>query len=134
MVTVVYTLETGKVERITSMPLDMVVEQFDSEIFGVFKTDVDASPVDTDRYHVVDGKLTPLVVPPNILVLKDTRSNLLSRTDWLSIRHRDQLEASIPTSLTSEQFSELMVYRQALRDWPVSGDYNEPYPAQPSWM
>jgi hypothetical protein len=134
MVTVVYALETGKIERITSTPLAFVVDQFDPAVFGVFETDVDVSPFDTERYHVVDGTLTPLVVPPNILVLKDTRANLLSRSDWLTTRHRDQLEASIPTSLTSEQFSELLTYRQALRDWPVSGDYNEPYPAQPSWM
>ena len=134
MVTVVYTLETGKVERITSVPLDMVVEQFDPKVFGVFETDVDASPADTDRYDVVDGKLTPVEVPPNILVLKDTRSNLLSRTDWLSIRHRDQVEAGIAPSLTPEQFTELMTYRQALRNWPVSGDYNEPFPIPPGWL
>jgi hypothetical protein len=134
MVTVVYALETGKIERITSTPLAFVVDQFDPAVFGVFETDVDVSPFDTERYHVVDGTLTPVEVPPNILVLKDTRANLLSRSDWLTTRHRDQLEANIPTSLTSEQFSELLTYRQALRDWPVSGDYNEPYPAQPSWM
>ena len=134
MVTVVYALETGKVEKITSIPIDFVKDQYDLTLFGVFETDVDLSPFDTERYHVVDGTLTPVEVPLNILVLKDTRSNLLSRSDWLTTRHRDQLEANIPTSLTSEQFSELLTYRQALRDWPVSGDYNEPYPAQPGWM
>lgn len=134
MVTVVYAIETGKLEKITSIPIDFVKDQYDLTLFGVFETDVDVSPFDTERYHVVDGTLTPIEVPPNILVLKDTRANLLSRSDWLSTRHRDQLEANIPTSLTSEQFSELLTYRQALRDWPVSGDYNEPYPAQPGWM
>ena len=134
MVTVVYAIETGKLEKITSIPIDFVKDQYDLTLFGVFETDVDVSPFDTERYHVVDGTLTPIEVPPNILVLKDTRANLLSRSDWLTTRHRDQLEANIPTSLTSEQFSELLTYRQALRDWPVSGDYNEPYPAQPGWM
>lgn len=134
MVTVVYAIETGKLEKITSIPIDFVKDQYDLTLFGVFETDVDVSPFDTERYHVVDGTLTPIEVPPNILVLKDTRANLLSRSDWLTTRHRDQLEANIPTSLTSEQFSELLTYRQALRDWPVSGDYNEAFPSQPSWM
>ena len=59
---------------------------------------------------------------------------LLSSTDWYSIRHRDQLAAEQPTSLTADQYAELLVYRQALRDWPVSGDVGEAYPVKPEWL
>ena len=59
---------------------------------------------------------------------------LLSSTDWLSIRHRDQVDAEQPTSLSADQYAELLAYRQALRDWPVSGDYGEAYPVKPEWL
>lgn len=65
---------------------------------------------------------------------KAQRGNLLSGSDWYSTRHRDQLGAGIPTSLTAQQFTDLMTYRQALRDWPTSGDFNQPFPTKPSWM
>lgn len=39
---------------------------------------------------------------------------------WLRDRHRDQLEIGLTTTLTAEQFSELLVFMQALRDWPQS--------------
>ncbi|WP_256815681.1 MULTISPECIES: phage tail assembly chaperone [Pseudomonas] len=39
---------------------------------------------------------------------------------WLRDRHRDQLEIGAPTTLTPEQFTELLVFMQALRDWPQS--------------
>lgn len=65
---------------------------------------------------------------------KAIRLSLLSSTDWYSTRQRDQEAEGITPTLTPEQWSECLVYRQALRDWPVSGDYNEPYPTKPGWM
>jgi hypothetical protein len=65
---------------------------------------------------------------------KTQRVGLLSSTDWLSTRHRDQIEAGIATSLTLEQFSELLIYRQALRDWPASGNFNDALPGKPTWL
>ena len=65
---------------------------------------------------------------------KAIRVQLLASTDWLSIRHRDQVDAEQPTSLTADQYSDLLAYRQALRDWPVSGDYGEAYPVKPGWL
>ncbi|MFF7108111.1 phage tail assembly chaperone [Pseudomonas sichuanensis] len=44
----------------------------------------------------------------------------LSALMWLRDRHRDQLEIGEATTLTPEQFSELLVFMQALRDWPQS--------------
>jgi len=44
------------------------------------------------------------------------RLTALSMTDWMVLRHRDQVELQQPTTLTSEQYQQLLVYRQQLRD------------------
>ncbi|MBV6750415.1 phage tail assembly chaperone [Pseudomonas chlororaphis] len=48
------------------------------------------------------------------------RDDVLRQTDGLVARHRDQVDVGTPTTLTVEQFRELLVYRQTLRDWPNS--------------
>lgn len=50
-------------------------------------------------------------------------------------RHRDELELGIATTLTAEQFAELLAYIQQLRDWPQSELFPAPEhrPAPPSW-
>lgn len=60
----------------------------------------------------------------------------LASVMWLRERHRDQLEIEAPTTLTGEQFKELLVYMQALRDWPQSPDFPqaEHRPVAPSWI
>ncbi|MEO6676155.1 MAG: phage tail assembly chaperone, partial [Pseudomonas sp.] len=64
------------------------------------------------------------------------RDDQLSAVMWLRERHRDQLEISESTTLTSEQFNELLVYMQALRDWPQSPDFpdSQHRPTAPAWM
>ncbi|MBD9457055.1 phage tail protein [Pseudomonas sp. PDM05] len=42
---------------------------------------------------------------------------------WLRERHRDQREIGANTTLTPEQFSELLLYVQSLRDWPQSPNF-----------
>lgn len=65
---------------------------------------------------------------------KTLRIYFLSSTDWYSTRQRDQLAAGIEPTLTDDQWQQCLAYRQALRDWPATGDYNEPYPVKPEWM
>lgn len=65
---------------------------------------------------------------------KQLRVSIITDTDWMTTRHRDQLAAGTPTSLTEEQYMELLAYKQALRDWPTSGDYNDPFPPKPNWL
>lgn len=65
---------------------------------------------------------------------KDFRVALIASTDWLTTRHRDQRDAGEITSLTEAQYAELLAYKQSLRDWPISGSYNEAFPAKPHWM
>ena len=60
----------------------------------------------------------------------------LASVMWLRERHRDQLEIEAPTSIDGEQFKELLVYMQALRDWPQSPDFPqiEHRPVAPPWI
>lgn len=60
----------------------------------------------------------------------------LNRNEWLRNRHRDQLDLGIATTLSNEQFTELLTYLQALRDWPVAGSFPDPQqrPAPPDWI
>lgn len=55
---------------------------------------------------------------------------------WLRERHRDQLEIEVETTLTAEQFKDLLVYMQALRDWPQSPDFpdSQHRPTAPPWL
>lgn len=60
----------------------------------------------------------------------------LSSVKWLRERHRDQLEIEVAPTLSEAQFKELLVYMQALRDWPQSPDFpnSEHRPVAPSWL
>lgn len=51
-------------------------------------------------------------------------------------RHRDQLEMRVVTTLSAEQFSELLIYIQALRDWPQSEAFpsRDARPVAPIWI
>lgn len=64
------------------------------------------------------------------------RSVQLSGTDGVVTRHRDEVEEGSPTTLTSEQYTELQVYRRSLRNWPESGEFPfaEHRPAAPAWL
>lgn len=55
---------------------------------------------------------------------------------WLRDRHRDQLDIGAETTLTPGQFGELLVYMQALRDWPQAEAFPavEQRPAPPPWI
>lgn len=57
------------------------------------------------------------------LVERAWRDGELAQWLWLRDRHRDQLDQAGDTTLTSEQFSALLIYLQALRDWPQSNAF-----------
>lgn len=64
------------------------------------------------------------------------RDRALLLTDPIIARHRDELEAERPTTLTVEQYKQLQGYRQDLRDWPESEHFPavEYRPEQPAWL
>lgn len=64
---------------------------------------------------------------------RNKRDQLLSDTQWLVQRHRDQIEVAEPTTLTSDQYKALLTYRQALRDVPTQSGFpgNIVWPSYP---
>lgn len=79
------------------------------------------------------------VTTPDILLIdseRPWRDAELRGLVWLRDRHRDQLEIEASTTLTGEQFKELLVYMQALRDWPQSPNFPqiEHRPVVPPWI
>ena len=49
---------------------------------------------------------------------KDIRTSFLINTDWLVIRHRDELDLGVATTITNEEYLKLLNYRKYLRDLP----------------
>jgi hypothetical protein len=47
---------------------------------------------------------------------KDIRNSKLSDTDWMVIRHKDQKDLNLDTTLSNQQYLTLLNYRQQLRD------------------
>lgn len=60
----------------------------------------------------------------------------LGTTEWLVTRYRDELDMQLATTLTAEQFTKLLAYRQVLRDWPQSEQFPviEYRPVAPPWI
>ncbi|MDP9507874.1 phage tail assembly chaperone [Pseudomonas protegens] len=92
---------------------------------------------------VADSEGFPVAVDPPGPTAEQISSNerawrdlVLSTVVGLRDRHRDQLEIDVETTLTAEQFKELLVYMQALRDWPQSPDFPqiEHRPVLPPWI
>ena len=93
------------------------------------------------RAHDAAG--LPLLIDPPALTAEQIAANERTWRDaevasvvWLRDRHRDQLEISASTTLTAEQFTELLVYMQALRDWPQSPSFpdSQHRPVAPPWL
>lgn len=67
---------------------------------------------------------------------RDWRNSQIEGIKWLRDRHRDQVDIAVETTLTVEQFTELLVYVQALRDWPQSDAFPDSThrPMAPPWI
>lgn len=80
--------------------------------------------------------VAPYVAPPlptaaeiaaeQAVAVREKRDSLIADSDWIVNRHRDQIGAGVPTSLTDAQYQSWLSYRQQLRDiskqagWPES--------------
>ncbi|MBJ2176923.1 hypothetical protein JC795_01815 [Pseudomonas veronii] len=98
-----------------------------------------ACPADVKPdWLVSDGEFVPPAVNESEQAELERmwRNTELQSTEWLMTRHRDEQDLERSPTLTSEQFSELLVYRQALRDWPQAGTFPtvEFRPVAPSWI
>lgn len=115
----------------------------------------DAVPISEDRFKEViinpaRGKLRvhdddglPILIDPPAATVEELaaaerqwRDGELSAIMWLRERHRDQQEIGGETTITAEQFGALLVYMQALRDWPQSLEFPDSQyrPLPPTWL
>jgi hypothetical protein len=64
------------------------------------------------------------------------RDQSLSETDGVVTRHRDELEEGIEPTLTAARYTEIQVYRRALRNWPEAGEFPliKHRPTAPEWL
>ena len=93
------------------------------------------------RSHDAQG--LPILIDPPPLTLEQQaeqerqwRDAELAARQWLRDRHRDEQDLQRETTLTAEQFAELLAYLQALRDWPQSEFFPdiEHRPVVPGWV
>lgn len=89
-----------------------------------------------DHGRPVLGSVTVQPGPDLSVQERNWRDQVMLAAIGLRDRHRDQLEIGGVTTLTSEQFNELLLYIQALRDWPQSPDFpdSEHRPQAPAWI
>lgn len=78
----------------------------------------------------------PAISRDPAVVEREWRDTELASLMWLRERHRDQQEIGGNTSLSPEQFAELLVYLQVLRDWPQTSEFPDSLyrPVPPSWI
>lgn len=64
------------------------------------------------------------------------RDTVIQQIGWLRDRHRDELDQNRATTLAAEQFNELLVYIQQLRDWPQAEHFPDTgqRPTAPHWL
>lgn len=87
-----------------------------------------------------DGKITKEPLPELKLdfseIERQWRDVELESLKWLRERHRDEQDLALNTTLTPEQFTQLLAYMQQLRDWPQSSDFPalDHRPTRPVWV
>ncbi|WP_323115177.1 phage tail assembly chaperone [Pseudomonas guariconensis] len=64
------------------------------------------------------------------------RDGEIAAHEWLVSRHRAEVELQRDTTLTAEQYAELLQYLQALRDWPATEAFpnSAQRPPAPRWI
>ncbi|MEE3350451.1 MAG: hypothetical protein VZR09_10485 [Candidatus Gastranaerophilaceae bacterium] len=79
---------------------------------------------DSENYVFLNSKYVRKTKAITSLInTNEEAKNYLNKTDWLVIRHRDQLALGQTTSLTNEQYLDLLTKRQAARERVV--EYGE---------
>ncbi|MCU1730608.1 MULTISPECIES: phage tail assembly chaperone [unclassified Pseudomonas] len=125
-------LKARLIENLHTIPEDAVAVSEDlwnqtiQEVDGVWRVDDEGNIAKHPHAVIVD-------LPA---VERAWRNSELERIKWLRERHRDQQELQTVTTLSNQQFSQLLAYLQELRDWPQSDAFPdaEQRPIAPSWI
>lgn len=79
--------------------------------------------VDSNDYVYINGKyIKNTKAVADLLEQNKKARNYLTDTDWLVIRHRDQLELNLETSLNNDQYLDLLNKRQEARKQVIDYD------------
>lgn len=83
------------------------------------------------------GKTQPIATAEEVASAERRwRDGELESVKWLRERHRDEVELGGATSLTADQYGELLAYMQSLRDWPQATKFpgTKYRPTRPAWI
>lgn len=95
------------------------------------------------KFRSHDEQGLPILIDPPPLTQdqqaeqeRQWRDAELATRQWLRDRHRDEQDLDRETTLSADQFAELLAYLQDLRDWPQSDQFPvvEHRPVAPSWI
>lgn len=87
-----------------------------------------------------DGSITkeplPELKPDLSKNERQWRDGEMESLKWLRERHRDEQDLALTTTLTPDQFAQLLAYLQQLRDWPQAPLFpdSEQRPPRPDWI
>ncbi|MBD0703088.1 phage tail assembly chaperone [Pseudomonas sp. PSB1] len=119
----------------------VVIETTDLDPEGRFHPDMEwrsCAPGVLPGWLYENGLFTERVadLSERIAAERQWRDGQLFARQWLRDRHRDEQEISKPTTLSNEQFMELLTYLQALREWPQMDVFPDPLgrPSAPDWI
>lgn len=74
--------------------------------------------------------------PSADIAARTWRNAEIERVAWLRDRHRDELELSAETTISADQYAQLLAYIKALRDWPATAEFpaEDSRPEVPDWV
>lgn len=111
------------------------------EVTSDQRRDLIAAIADGMTPSCVDGVIQFADAPPpsasTLAWLERTwRDAEVIASEWLVLRHRDEQDLSLTTTLAAGKFAELLMYRQSLRNWPQSSDFPNVRhrPEPPDWL
>ena len=92
---------------------------------SVFATDPNTYYLDESGHFKKYSKEKIAEIKETQQILSDNNEalNFLNDTDWMVTRHRDQQSMGITTSLTEEQYTNLLKERQEARDKVIHNEY-----------
>lgn len=132
---------------------------FSPKTSGFYHADLHGANIPADAFELSEGEYCALVSnapkgtvlsltvsgrPERVLLAEQTpdvmertwRDKVLDRTQWLVLRDAEELEMGEGTTLRTDEFKQLLAYRQALRDWPNNPDFPDTRsrPIEPDWL
>lgn len=63
------------------------------------------------------------------------RDEAIASSMWIAERHRSEVSIGAESTITEQQYIQLLTYHQSLRDWPAQPGWPEiDMPTEPDWL